>query len=77
MSNQFTELTIDEFYQKEMFNEINVIIHNGIYYYEISNFKKLKTQKHGKPKIFFNYMKNNKQEMKALGLDKIICIGNE
>ena len=29
MSNKFTELTIDEFYQKEMFNEINVIIHNG------------------------------------------------
>ena len=40
MSNEFTELTIDEFYQKEMFNEINVIIHNEIYYHDISNFKK-------------------------------------
>ena len=40
MSNKFTELTIDEFYQKEMFNEINVIIHNGIYYYDVSNFRK-------------------------------------
>ena len=44
MSNKFTELTIDEFYQKEMFNEINIIIHNGIYYYDISDFKKIKTQ---------------------------------
>ena len=74
MSNEFTELTIDEFYQKEMFNEINLIIHNEIYYFDISNFKKLKTQKHGKYKIFFNYVKNNKTELKTLGLDKIIYI---
>lgn len=77
MSNKFTELTIDEFYQKELFNEINVMIHNGIYYYDVSNFKKIKTQKHGKFKIFFNYMKNNKKEMKALDLHKIICIENK
>ena len=77
MSNKFTELTIDEFYQKEMFNEINVIIHNGIYYYDVSNFKKIKTQKHGKFKIFFNHIKNNKKEMKALGLHKIIYIENK
>ena len=76
MSNQFTELTIDEFYQKEMFNEINVIIHNGIYYYDVSNFKKLKTQKHGKFKIFFNYVKNNKTELKVLDLHKIIELDN-
>ena len=38
--------------------------------------EKIKTQKHGKPSIFFNYMKNNKQEMKALALHKIICIEN-
>ena len=76
MSNKFTELTIDEFYQKEMFNEINVIIYNGIYYYNISNFKKLKTQKHGKFKIFFNYVKNNKTELKTLHLHKIIYIDN-
>ena len=76
MSNQFTELTIDEFYQKEMFNKINVIIYNGIYYYNISNFKKLKTQKHGKFKIFFNYVKNNKTELKTLHLHKIIEIDN-
>ncbi len=76
MSNQFTELTIDEFYQKEMFNKINVIIYNGIYYYNISNFKKLKTQKHGKYKIFFNYVKNNKTELKTLHLHKIIEIDN-
>ena len=77
MSNKFTELTIDEFYQKEMFNEINVIIHNRIYYYDISDFKKIKTQKHGKFKIFFNYIKNNKKEMKSLDLHKIICIENK
>ena len=76
MSNKFTELTIDEFYQKEMFNEINVIIHNGIYYYDVSNFKKLKTQKHGKFKIFFNYVKNNKTELKVLDLHKIIGLDN-
>tara|TARA_Y200000002_G_scaffold169241_1_gene139569 strand:+ start:487 stop:723 length:237 start_codon:yes stop_codon:yes gene_type:complete len=76
MSNQFTELTIDEFYQKEMFNEINVIIHNGIYYYDVSNFKKIKTQKHGRQQIFFNYVKNNKTELKTLHLHKIICIDN-
>ena len=35
MSNQFTELTIEEFYDKEMFNEINTIIHNDKYYYEV------------------------------------------
>lgn len=74
MSNEFTELTIDEFYQKEMFNEINVIIHNEIYYHDISNFKKIKTQKHGKFKIFSNYIKNNKTELKTLDLHKIICI---
>jgi hypothetical protein len=74
MNHILTELTIDEFYQKEMFNEINLIIHNEIYYFDISNFKKLKTQKHGKYKIFFNYVKNNKTELKTLGLDKIIYI---
>ena len=74
MNHILTELTIDEFYQKEMFNEINVIIHNEIYYHDISNFKKIKTQKHGKFKIFFNYIKNNKTELKTLDLHKIICI---
>ena len=74
MSNEFTELTIDEFYEKGMFNEINFIIHNEIYYRDISNFKKIKTQKHGKFKIFFNYIKNNKTELKTLDLHKIISI---
>ena len=74
MSNEFTELTIDEFYEKGMFNEINTIIHNEIYYRDISNFKKIKTQKHGKFKIFFNYIKNNKTELKTLDLHKIISI---
>ena len=77
MSNQFTELTIEEFYEKEMFNEINTIIHNEKYYYEVSNFKKLKTRKHGSPEIFFNYVKNNKTELKPLPLHKIICIENK
>ena len=74
MSNQLTELTIEEFYEKEMFNEINTIIHNEKYYYEVSNFKKLKTRKHGRHEIFFNYVKNNKTELKGLYLDKIIYI---
>ena len=76
MSNKFTELTIDEFYQKEMFNENNVIIHNGKYYYDVSNFKKIKMRKHGMPEIFFNYFKNNKTELKTLHLHKIIEIEN-
>ena len=76
MSNKFTELTIDEFYQKEMFNEINVIIHNGKYYYDVSNFKKIKMRKHGMPEIFFNHVKNNKTELKTLHLHKIIEIEN-
>ncbi len=77
MSNQFTQLTIEEFYEKEMFNEINTIIHNEKYYYEVSNFKKLKTQKHGRPEIFFNHVKNNKTELKGLYLHKIIYIENK
>ena len=77
MSNQLTELTIEEFYEKEMFKEINTIIHNEKYYYEVSNFKKLKTRKHGRPQIFFNYVKNNKTELKGLYLDKIIYIENK
>ena len=76
MSNQLTELTINEFYEKGMFNEINTIIYNEKYYYEVSNFKKLKVQKHAKHKIFFNYVKNNKTELKTLHLDKIIYIEN-
>lgn len=74
MSNNLIELTIDEFYQKEMFNEINTIIHNGIYYNDISNFRKVKLQKHGRQQIFFKYVKNNKTELKTLHLDKIIYI---
>ena len=74
MSNQLTELTIEEFYEKGMFNKINTIIHNEKYYYEVSNFKKLKVQKHAKHKIFFNYVENNKTELKTLHLDKIIYI---
>ena len=74
MNNNLIELTIDEFYQKEMFNEINTIIHNGIYYNDISNFRKVKIRKHGRPKIFFNYIKSNKTEFKALHLYKIIYI---
>lgn len=76
MSNQLTELTINEFYEKGMFNEINTIIHNEKYYYEVSNFKKIKVQKHAKHKIFFNYVENNKTELKTLHLDKIIYIEN-
>ena len=37
MNNNLIELTIDEFYQKEMFNEINTIIHNGIIYIDMKN----------------------------------------
>ncbi len=77
MSNQLTELTIEEFYEKGMFNEINTIMHNEKYYYEVSNFKKLKTRKHGRHQIFFNYVKNNKTELKGLYLDKIIYIENK
>jgi len=66
------EFTIDEFYQKKMFHEINTIIHNGIYYHHISNFRKLKIRKHGRQHIFFNYVKNNKTEIKSLHLHKLI-----
>ena len=73
-SNQLAGLTIDEFYEKGMFNGINTIIYNEKYYYEVSNFKKIKVQKHAKHKIFFNYVENNKTELKTLQLDKIIYV---
>lgn len=72
MTIEFIELAIDDFYEKKLYNEIKVIIYNGIYYYDISDFKKLKVTKHGKYKIFFNYVNNNKKDFKSLPLNKII-----
>ena len=74
MSTEFIEFTIDDFYQKEIYNQINYLIHNEIYYYDISNFRKIKIQKHGKYKIFFDYIKNNKKDFKTLGLHKKIYV---
>lgn len=72
--SELIELTIEEFFEKEMYKDVTFLIHNGKNYNEISNFKKRKIKKHGNYTIFFDYIKNNKREFKTLNLNKIIFI---
>lgn len=75
--NECKEITIGDFFERELYHKIDVVLINGIYYNEISDFRKIKMRKHGKYQIFFHYKKNNKKELKAMNLDKIIMIKNE
>jgi hypothetical protein len=75
--NEYKEITIGDFFERELYHKIDVVLINGIYYNEISDFRKIKMRKHGKYQIFFHYKKNNKKELKAMNLDKIIMIKNE
>lgn len=72
--SELIELTIEEFYEKEMYKDVTFLIHNGKNYNKISNFRKLKIKKHGNYIIFFDFIKNNKKEFKTLNLNKKIFI---